>query len=120
MNKTQASCSQKGSDGLNEADHRLAEIRESQECKELAVEMFLDDVWATLGNTADEGFWKGHVVVDPNSLSLFWHCIKIQAHAIAVDYLHRVNPGGEFGWGLRVLREQYEDAAAEKIFNEEG
>ena len=119
MNKTQALCSQKGPDGLNEADHCLAEIRESQRCKQLAVEMFLNDVWETLGNTAVEGFWKGAVAVDRNLLSIFWHRVKIRALGFVSDTMETPSRDSELAHALRGIREAYEDAAAEKMFNEE-
>lgn len=117
MNKTQALCSQKGPDGLNEADHRLAEIRESQRCKQLAVEMFLGDVWKTLGNTDDEGFWKGSVVVDPDQLSIVRHRIKTATQLYITKAIDEARE--EFGWALRGILGTYEDWAAERMFNEE-
>ena len=119
MTKTQALCSQRGPDGLNEADHQLAEIRASQRCEELAVEMLLDDVWETLGNTAAEGFWKGAVVVDRNLLSIFWHRVKVRASGFVSDTLETPSRDSELSHALKGIRETYEDAAAEKILNEE-
>ena len=120
--KTQAFCSQQGPDGLNEADHQLAEIRASQQCEELGVAMFLDDVWETLGNTAEEGFWKGTTAVDRDSLSMFWQQVKSHTHQFAMDLLN--NPrtrrfGGQLAAAIARLRSEYEDTAAEKIFNKE-
>ena len=45
MNRTQALCGQRGEDGLNEGDHALAEIMESEQCRKRAIRIAHRRFW---------------------------------------------------------------------------